>query len=329
MAFKYRERSVEAAKKRATQSTSLFDPFLHDQIVKIVLKPGQSRLRILPPTWDDPDHYGYDIWVHYGIGPDRVSYLCLHKMQDKPCPLCDKQMEARAEGDEELMQALKPTKRVLVWVIDRDNEDVGPQIWDQPVGVDNQFAKLIYDERSGELLRIDHPEDGYDIDITREGKGLKTKWVGHRIARRSSPLSDNKKEQDAWLSFVDENPIPECLAYFDYDHIMSVYGGMGQRPKAHKEEEEEERPRSQKSRRHDEEEEEYVERRSTRSHREEEEEEPPARTTSRRKYEEEEEDRPASRKKYADEPEDEPPSKEEKPSGRRSLRERLAQTETR
>jgi hypothetical protein len=42
------------------------------------------------------------------------------------------------------------------------------------------------------------------------------------IARRSSELG-----KDEWLEFAMENPIPEILQYYDYDHIAKAFGGKG------------------------------------------------------------------------------------------------------
>jgi hypothetical protein len=80
---------------------------------------------------------------------------------------------------------------------------------------------LIVDKRSGEVLAIDDPENGYDIEFSRTGKQLTTKYIGMQIARRESELGDSK-----WLDYAVDTPIPEQLAYFDYDHIAKVFGGQ-------------------------------------------------------------------------------------------------------
>jgi hypothetical protein len=254
----------------------------------------------LPPTWEDAQHFGLDIYVHYGIGSDNQSYLCLDKMRGEKCPICEQRKVAERSGDPEYARSLVPTKRVLVWVVDRADEESGPQLWSMAWTIDRDLANLSIDKASGELLLIDDPEDGYDIEFVRTGKGLKTKYSGTAVARRSSPLADDPKQADAWLAFVAENPLTEVLQYFDEDHIASVAEGKG--AAGDEAEDEDEAPTRSKSKG-----------RSKAQDEEEEDDEPPRRSKPKPVKEEEEEDdddlpprrKPAS--KDEEEDEDEPP----------------------
>ncbi len=76
------------------------------------------------------------------------------------------------------------------------------------------------DKDTGEVLPIDHPEDGYDVTFEKNGTGMKTRYEGVSIARRSSPLG--KRE---WLEFAMDNPIPDQLVYYPYEHIAKAFGG--------------------------------------------------------------------------------------------------------
>ncbi len=223
--FQYKPREKDAVKKRANQSGGLFDSVFKAQFASFNPKEGDYRLRILPPTWVEAQHFGLDVYVHYGIGSDNQSYLCLDKMRGERCPICEQRKVAERSGDPEYARTLVPTKRVLVWIIDRAEEDSGPQLWSMAWTIDRDLANLSIDKGSGELLLIDDPEDGYDIEFTRTGKGLKTKYSGTAVARRSSPLSDNSKQADEWLAFVADNPLTDVLQYYDYDHMASVAEG--------------------------------------------------------------------------------------------------------
>lgn len=228
--FQYKPRTSEQLNKRATQSGGLRDSPIKDEF-QFFSPKGNMKLRILPPTWSDtPDHWGYDAYIHYQIGPDNAAYLCLNKMKSEDCPICQERLQAEKEGEADYAKSLAPTKRVFVWVIDRNNEDAGPLIWSMPWTVDRDICKLSIDD-SGEIIYIDDPEKGYDVLVSREGEGVQTRYNGIQIARRTSPLG-----KDEWLEFVIKNPLSECLHYYDASYIKSIFIG---KPK-HEEEEEEE-----------------------------------------------------------------------------------------
>lgn len=235
--FKYKKRDKKAVEKRAHQSGGLFDSILKSNFASFNPKEGDYSLRIMPPTWPDAEHYGLDVFVHYGVGSDNQSYACLNKMLGEKCPVCEERKKAEAEGDADYAKMLTATKRVLVWVIDRANEDSGPLLWSMPWTVDRDFSNLSIDKKSGEVFAIDDPAEGFDIDFTRKGKGLKTKYIGAQIARRESPLNDDPEIVDEWLMFIQDNPLTEVIQYFDYDHIAAVAKG---RPKDNEDEDDEE-----------------------------------------------------------------------------------------
>lgn len=218
--FRYQERSPDSYKKRGEQGGGDFDKYLSDSIKMFKPADGDNCIRILPPTWDGAEHFGLDIYVHYQVGPDSQTYLCNHKMQNKPCPMCDEREKAAKDGDVDYADKLKPTKRVLVYLIDRNNEKDGPIVWSMPWTIDRDLCKLVVDKRSGELLPIDNPERGYDINFERKGKADRTQYIGLSIARRDSDLGNDK-----WLESIQEHPLDAILQFYDYDHIAAVFGG--------------------------------------------------------------------------------------------------------
>lgn len=259
----YKPRSAEQNKRRQQQSGSDRDNIIDPDIMMFHPKEGSNHLRVLPPTWDDPDHFGYDTYVHYGIGPDKASYLSLSKMKGEEDPIDEEYRRANKEGDEDYAKQLKPNKRILIFVVDRKDEESGPKLWSCPWTIDQDLAKLAYDDRTGELLNIDDPEAGYDISFDRNGTGRNTRYEATSISRRPSPLSDDDNEMDTWLDFVEEHPIPSTLIFHDYDYIKEAFEGTA---KQSDDDEEEEKP-SRSRGRDDEEKEERPSRRSRRSSR--------------------------------------------------------------
>ena len=220
--FSYQSRNAADVKKRAEGDDGKYDVYLDSSVKTFKVNDGDNTLRLLPPTWDNPTHYGLDAYIHYGIGPDRQSYLCLHKMKDEACPICEERARAVRDGDEAYAKELNATKRVLVYMIDRDAEKEGVQAWAMPNTLDRDIVKVSVDKRSGEVLPLDHPEEGYDVMFEKKGAQMRTEYLGVQLARRASDIGDDK-----WLDFAVEHPLPSMLKYYSYEHILAAFGGGG------------------------------------------------------------------------------------------------------
>lgn len=220
--YAYEARSRASVESRAAKGARDFDKYLAEDVQMFKPNDGDNCIRILPPTWSKPEHYGHDVYVHFGIGPDRQSYLCLHKMKGEPCPICEERTRALESGDEKYAKELEPKRRVLVYLIDRDNEKDGLQAWAMPWTLDRDITSVCVDRRSGEVLPIDHPDEGYDIDFKKAGQKDRTEYSGVMVARRESPLG-----KQAWLDEAIDRPLPDILVYYDYDHIASAFGSGG------------------------------------------------------------------------------------------------------
>lgn len=224
--FKYKKRSAESVDKRA-QGGGDRDHFLKNDFQKFTPADGDNLIRILPPTWEDAQHFGLDVHVHYGIGPDKGSFLSLHKHKGEADPIYEERLQAQNDGDDEYAKELRPNTRTLVWVIDRDKEEAGPKLWAMPFGVDKEISLRCKDKTTGELLYIDDPDEGYDVEFTKSGSGKTTKYEGVQISRRSTPISDDEDQMDEWLELIEDNPLPDVLVFQDYDYIKQVFGSGG------------------------------------------------------------------------------------------------------
>lgn len=224
--FVYKPRTADQVKGRAQRKTGLYDSIFKQGFDTYRPKQGDNLIRYLPPTWDDSDHYGYTAFVHRNIGPDNATYLCPRKMLNKPCPICEAQKEAKDAGEAEEATALNTVERIISWVIDRDADDPEkPMIYETSWTQDRDIVSLCVNERSGEILMIDHPDKGFDITIKRTGTGMRTKYYGYAVARDDSPIHDSEKAQDEILDYVKENPIPDTLNFYDYDYLKGVLSG--------------------------------------------------------------------------------------------------------
>lgn len=211
-------------KRRAEARGGDFDSIWKQQVQSFTPVEGDNIIRILPPTWPDAKSYGYDVYVHYGIGPDEAAYLCLDKMLGKACPICEARARATRDRDEDYAKELKPNQRVAMYIIDRDREKEGPLLWTPSWTMDRDIIQACTDRRTGEMYYIDDPENGYDLSFIRQGKGLKSRYSGYQIDRTASDLG---RKRDEWMKFIIDNPIPDLLNFYDYDHIAKVFSGAG------------------------------------------------------------------------------------------------------
>jgi hypothetical protein len=227
MAFKYRgdDRNVEDTVRRSKR-TSNFDGYINQDFPTSKPKEGENCVRILPDTWEDTKKWGnqWDIrvFVHYGVGPDESTYLCLNKMEGKTCPVCEARRTAETEEERD---QFKYSERAIVWVIDRNDEKAGPQVWPMPVSLSQDIYGRSLPKKKGGVIKIDHPDEGYDVFFNREGTDRRTKYVSVELDRDPTPIHDKQATQDRWLDFIEENPLPETLNYYDAAYIEKVLYG--------------------------------------------------------------------------------------------------------
>lgn len=226
--FQYQRRTADAVEQRANQRGGMYDNYIKDRFKIFNPSEGDHQIRIMPPTWKDAEHFGLDIYVHYGIGADNQTYLCLDQKTPNTCPICAERRAIERE-DPEYAKKLAPTKRVLLWIIDRDKEQDGPLVWPMSWTVDRDIAALCVDKRSKEVLYIDDPANGYDVAFRRQGTGMTTKYIGLQVARRSSPLGDSERQEEEWLASIMEFPLNTVLEFYEADHIREVFAGGGKK----------------------------------------------------------------------------------------------------
>lgn len=228
--FSYAGRTREDMQKRAVQSGSTRQGFIKDDLKVWTPGSGDHRIRIMPPTYpvELGKHYGIDLFGHYSIGSEGSSFLCLANpppgIEAEECPICVERERAQGAGEDELAQALRPNKRVAVWMIDRDQPNNGPQVWPMPYTMDKDIAQLAVREGT-EVILLDDPDNGYDVNFTREGTNQRTRYTGVSLARRETPLSDDADEQQEWLEYIVDHPLTECVVVASAAHIAKELSG--------------------------------------------------------------------------------------------------------
>jgi gp32-like DNA binding protein len=223
--FVYKPRSEASVKERAEQTGGQYDGIFKSGLDTFRAKNGDNLIRILPATWDDHDHYGLDVWVHGFVGVSNGSYICPAKMKNKPCPICDAAKASRAAGEDEEAKDLDPKRRVVCWVIDRNEDKPIPQLYAMSWTMDRDISALCHNAKTGKVLLIDHPDEGYDVSFKRKGQKLNTDYYGYQIDRDSSPISDDDKEQESILEQITEHPVPSTLLYRSAEYLQGIMEG--------------------------------------------------------------------------------------------------------
>tara|TARA_B100001964_G_scaffold179321_1_gene197933 strand:- start:2472 stop:3377 length:906 start_codon:yes stop_codon:yes gene_type:complete len=230
----------ESVRAENTREGGNFYLDLPDGLEKWSPKDGDNYIRILPSC--DPD---FDIWFHvwFHYNPQSKKYfLCPKNMSPKnskqSCPVCEEFTELQNNGESDnVCRQFKPQARTLFFIIDREDEKKGVQVypasrWQVAVDIFDQME----DKRKQTTIDIADSGNGYDIIISKEGKGMHTKYKA-KIDRDSSGIGFDDWEEEL-VSFADviaeEKP---------YDEIKVDFFGGGnteEEPEEPKEEEPEE-----------------------------------------------------------------------------------------
>ncbi len=147
-------------------------------------REGENIVTIIPPK-DLDIYFGHRIWVHYGIGVNRDSFICLAKYAKKRDPICEMMSRLLKSGREwQSVQYLNPAERVLVFILDRytrKTENEGLQLWECPKGVEDELLSLSVPRprRGGarpEPIDVSDRDNGRDFYFTRVGTDQHTNY---------------------------------------------------------------------------------------------------------------------------------------------------------
>ncbi len=223
--FNYQSRSKQDYDKSSSETSGQFDAYIQDGIPKFKPHDGSNRIRILPPTFEDPSDFAYTLQVHYGIGANEQTYLCRKMLgDDEECAICDEQKRLAKEGETDDASSFKAKKRKASWLIDRKADTADPLLWAMPFGTWKDVVLVCKDE-DGEVIELDHPEDGHDILFNKEGAALKTKYTGIRLGKQR-PIVSDEDDLARILSFIQENPLNEALVFYDNEHLQAALEGQ-------------------------------------------------------------------------------------------------------
>lgn len=219
--FVYRPRTLDDVQQRQAEINSDSPGVILPQYKVFTTNKGDNWIRILPATWEGARHWAFDVYVHGQVGPDRATVMCNAKMGLGRCPGCEYRLEAERAGDEEGAKALRWRRRAACWLIDRNHEDEGPQIWLMPGMLDEDIQGISIDKTDGQLYLVDDPYGGYDVTFERTGERIATRYPNANLSRRPTSVDPS------YLEYIQNNPIPNCLIWRTYEEVKALYEGDG------------------------------------------------------------------------------------------------------
>lgn len=231
--FTYKNRVASDAESRTRSGGSRSAGFLQplrdgSKIPMYQPKDGRNRIRFLPPTWDSARWFGVDVFVHYSVGPNKASMPCPRRHLNDRCVICEAKQQAIDAGESrDYISTFGPSNRVAYWIIDRDDEEKGVQLWMASAwAIDQDLGQLCIDDDTREVLPVDHPYEGYDFIFNKEGEGKNTKYPGKTFSRKSSLLLRNEDDLQDALDFAEENPLPNLFSFPSSDDVAKEFEGM-------------------------------------------------------------------------------------------------------
>src|SRR5215469_9164552 len=209
----------------AAERKSIFDPMFKD-VKMFTPQQGANLIRILPQP---KGKFGLTLKVHRNIGPKNRQYLCLRENTNSPykrCPICEALYELGAKASKEDKMDLGVYENIVYYIIDRDKEKEGVQIWNTSTTNHANISAQCVNRRTQSVINITHPDDGYDVEFIRTGTTFKnTRYSGFQVMRESTPLSESEKKTDEWLEQVYSNTLPDVLVFYKPEHIQEVLFG--------------------------------------------------------------------------------------------------------
>jgi len=151
------------------------------------MKSGDNFVRVITPRFskynkENLPPYWKEAWIHSNIGADGRTFLCMKKMANMPCPVCE-MAEAMAEKDPDnkAIMELWPGRRYLFFVYDvtdATTEQKGIHWLDAPVTFKEEVVAQSYNKRTHAYIDVSSFEEGMDVEFEKIGKGMTTKYKG-------------------------------------------------------------------------------------------------------------------------------------------------------
>jgi hypothetical protein len=191
-------------------------------------KGEERRIRVLP-TKDGSSPF-VEVYFHEVQVDGKWVKLFDPKQEGKRSPLNevhDSLMQTGVESDRELARQYRARKFYIVKVIDRDNEQDGVKFWRfkhnaKQDGILDKIFPIF--QKKGDIT---DPEKGRDLTLfltlTKAGTGKEYTAINSIMPEDPSPLSENEKQSQEWLT--DELVWSDVYSKKGEDYLEMVANG--------------------------------------------------------------------------------------------------------
>lgn len=167
-------------------------------------KKGETaHFRLLPPVKGMPEGaFFVQIAFHFLKrlgGPNDIVCPRLTFAKNEPCPICELRSKLLADGEEQIANLLRPSKKYLMNAVVRE-EGEKPVVYDcrttafqQIVGIIGEYGVDIFDL-----------EEGWDLSVRRDGEGLNT--VYNVMVHAKAGICALSKDPDTVDEILEEAP---------------------------------------------------------------------------------------------------------------------------
>lgn len=160
---------------------------------------GKQQIRILPSKFD-PENPFTEMLYYYNIGKMKVISSPLNYGEKDPIHEFAKSL--RGTNDKEnwrMAKKLDPKMRVSVYVIDRQNEEKGVQVWEFGKEIYETLLNYAADEEVGDFTDVMVGRDFKLITVGPESTGTQYNKTTIQPTMKTLPLSTDSKLVEKWL----------------------------------------------------------------------------------------------------------------------------------
>lgn len=193
------------------------------------IKKGRNLFTILPYEVTVDNHpevqagelwYQRTMWVHYGVGVEENTEICLLKTFKEKCPICERRMELAkdSEATEGEIDELKPKERELFNVRNEDGEiqllylsfhNFG-KLLEEDIGEDEDYAGFA------------DMEDGHSLNVRFKMES----WAGNKFLKASKIDFKSRKDLDKSV-LEDVLNLDEIMVPKSYDDLYNAFWDAG------------------------------------------------------------------------------------------------------
>ncbi len=228
--FNFKPPDDDDVKQRAERRGGGFEGIFKAGVDVWRPKDGDNLIRILPAGWEnEKNHYALRVYIHKFVGVNKGTYLCLRKMRNKTCPICEASEESSRAGEKDDAYKMSAIENYVCYILERDDDKMAkiPQLYLMGRQLDSDIAALTRSKRTGKTLWLTNRDEGHDVVIRRTGKQLLTKYLPS-IEHDPCPILDDQKDQDKVVAHIIEHPIPSTLEYKSAEYLEQIMSGTAE-----------------------------------------------------------------------------------------------------